>query len=91
MQPHKIILVFSRNSMLHLMVGYMHPGEVFHPDFQHGQLAYFDISICSITQPVFISRSASWSGVAAAAGEVNKDEKHLETVLWRRRYLILSC
>jgi len=46
-------------------------------DFQHGHTAYFDISIRSTTQPSFIS---SFAGVAAAAGEVAKDEKHLAAV-----------
>jgi len=34
----------------------------------------------STTQPSFVSSSASCAGVAAAAGEVAKDEKHLATV-----------
>jgi len=34
----------------------------------------------STTQPTFISSSASCAGVAAVAGEVSKDEKHLATV-----------
>jgi len=59
----------------------LRPGDVFHPDFQHGRPAYFDISICSTTQPAFIPSSASCTGVvAAAAGEVAKDEKHWAAV-----------
>jgi len=27
----------------------LRPGDVFHPDFQHGCSAYFDISVCSTT------------------------------------------
>ena len=34
----------------------------------------------STTQPTFISSSASCAGVAAVAGEVAKDEKHLAAV-----------
>ena len=34
----------------------------------------------STTQPSFISSSASCAGVAAAAGEVAKEEKHLAAV-----------
>ena len=56
------------------------PGDVFHPDFQHGRPAYFDVSIRCTTQPAFISSCASCAGVAAAAGEVAKDEKHLAAV-----------
>ena len=58
----------------------MRPGDVFHPDFQHGRPAYFDVSIRCTTQPAFISSCASCAGVVAAAGEVAKDEKHLAAV-----------
>ena len=58
----------------------LHPGDVFHPNFQHGRPAYFDISIHSTTQSTFISFSASCTGVAAAAKEVVKDENHLAAV-----------
>jgi len=54
-------------------------GDIFHPDFQHGRFAYFDISVHSTTQPAYIS-STSCAGVAAAAGELAKDEKHLAAV-----------
>ena len=52
----------------------------FHPDFQDGRSAFFDISVLSTTQPTLISSSASCAGVAAVAGEVAKDEKHLAAV-----------
>jgi len=58
----------------------LRPGDVFHPDFQHGRSAYFDISVRSTTQPAYISSSTSCAGVAAAAGELAKDEKHLAAV-----------
>jgi len=29
----------------------LRPGDIFHPDFQCGHLAYFDVSVCSTTQP----------------------------------------
>ena len=62
----------------------LRPGEVFHPaaDYEHGRSAYPDISVRSTTQPSFISSSASCAStaVAAAAGEVTKDEKHLATM-----------
>ena len=44
----------------------LYPGDVFHPDFQHGCSAYFDISVCGTTQPTFISSFTSCAGVAAA-------------------------
>ena len=42
--------------------------------------AYFDISICSTTQPAYISSSMSCAEVVAAAGELAKDEKQLAAV-----------
>ena len=51
------------------------PGDVYHPDFQHGHPAYFDVSVRSTTQPSHISFS-SCAGVAAAAGEIAKDQRH---------------
>ena len=69
---HKTILVFSRKSVLHMMVGYV---QVMFSILTSNMVDH-DISICSTTQPAFISSSASCAGVAAAAGEVAKDEKH---------------
>ena len=57
----------------------LRPGNIFHPDFQHGHPAYFNVSICCTTQPAFIS-CASCTGVAAAAVEVAKVDKHLAAV-----------
>ena len=54
-----------------------HPGDVFHPNFQDGHSAFFNISVCGTTLPTFTSSSASCAGVAAVAGEVTKDKKHL--------------
>ena len=31
------------------------PGDIFHPDYQLGHPAYFDVSVCSTTQPAHIS------------------------------------
>jgi len=58
--------------------------DTFHQDFLHACSAYFDVSIGSTIQPAFISSSASCAGVAAATGEVAKDEKH-----WQKLELIL--
>ena len=73
---HKITLVFLRSSVLPIMMAY-----AFHPDFQHGRSAYFDVSICCTTQLAYISSSTSCAGVTAAAGEMAKDEKHLAAVV----------
>ena len=35
------------------------PGNVYHLDFQYGQSAYFNLSVCSTTQPCNISYSSS--------------------------------
>jgi len=56
------------------------PGDIFHPDFQHSRPAYFDVSVRSTTQFSHISSSTSCAGVAATAGEVARDVKHLAMV-----------
>ena len=28
------------------------PGDIFHPEFEHGRSAYFDVSVCNTIQPV---------------------------------------
>jgi len=56
------------------------PGDVYHPDFQFGRPAYFDVSVRSTTQSSYISSSSCCAGVAAAAGEVAKDLKHQDLV-----------
>ena len=56
------------------------PGGVYHPDFQHGCPAYFDVSVRSTTQPSYISFSSSCAGVAAAAGELAQDQRHQDAV-----------
>jgi len=53
------------------------PGDIFHPDYQYGRPGYFDLSVHSTTQSTHISSSASCAGVAAAAGEMDKDAKYL--------------
>jgi len=62
-----------------------HPGDVYHPDFQFGHPAYFDVSVSSTTQLSHISSSSCCAGVAAAAAaaaaeEVAKDLKHQAVV-----------
>jgi len=57
-----------------------HPGDVYHPDFQCGRPAFFDLSVCSTTQPSFISFASTCSGVAAAAGKLVKDIRNQDAV-----------
>ena len=57
-----------------------HPGDVYHPDFQYDRPTYFGLSVCSTTQPCHISYSSSSAGITAAAGELAKDQRHLDAV-----------
>jgi len=50
-----------------------HPGDIYHPDFNLGHPAYFDLSVRSTPQSAVISSVSSQAGVAAAVGEVAKD------------------
>ena len=65
LQDHRGVLKEQRASY----DGGLCPGDIYHPNFQHGCSAYFDVSVHSTTQPAYISSSASCAGVAAA-GEV---------------------
>ena len=56
------------------------PGDVYHPDFQYVRPAFFDLSVCSSTQPSYISSASTCAGVAAAAGELAKDLRHQDAV-----------
>ena len=53
-----------------------HLGDVYHPDFQFGHAAYFNVSVCSTTQPSHISSSSCCAKVAAAARRWPNDLKH---------------
>ena len=53
-----------------------HPEDVFHPDFQLGNPAYFDVSVCHPLQDSLICLFAATAGVAAGCGEVDKDSHH---------------
>ncbi|XP_062512057.1 uncharacterized protein LOC134187899 [Corticium candelabrum] len=52
------------------------PGDVYHPDFERGLPAYFDLSVRSSLQPSFLTQAASHPGAASDAGEMEKDERH---------------
>ena len=55
------------------------PGNIYHPDFHLGRPAYFDLSVRSTTQSAVIS-SSSQAGVAAAVGEIAKDNQYQDIV-----------
>ena len=55
---------------------YPHPGDIYYPDFLDGRPAFFDVTVRNSLQPVCISAAAFTAGAAAAAGEVDKDQKH---------------
>ena len=77
---HDALVNIIYNSLSQDHPGVLKEQQVSCPDFQHRCSAYFDIFICSTTQPTFISSTASCAGVVAAAGEIVKDEKHLAAV-----------
>ena len=54
----------------------MRPGDVFHPDFEQGLPTYFDLTVRNSLQPLYIAQAAQHAGVAAEAGEKEKDCKH---------------
>ena len=56
------------------------PGDVYHPDFSQGKPAYFDVSVRNSFGPSHIINAASKAGVAAEAGECEKDLRHDENV-----------
>ena len=53
-----------------------HPGDVFHPDFQFGKPAYFDLYVHHPLQDSLICLSAATAEVAAGCAEVDKDSHH---------------
>ena len=55
-------------------------GDVYHPDFSQGKPAYFDVSVRNSFSPSHIINAASKAGVAAEAGECEKDLRHDENV-----------
>jgi len=67
---------------------HLRQGDIHHPDFQCGCPAYFDLSVRNTTQPSYISSASSCAGVAAAAGELAKDQRHQDAV--RRQGVTLS-
>ena len=52
------------------------PGDIFHPNFQHGLPAYFDVTVRNSLQPSYLVQAASYAGAAAEAGEDEKVLRH---------------
>ena len=57
-----------------------HPGDVFHPDFQFGKPAYFDVFVRHPLQDSLLCLSAATAGAAVGCGEANKDSCHKAAV-----------
>ena len=56
------------------------PGDAFHPNFQYGKPAYFDVSVHHPLQDSLLVLSAAATGVTAERGEADKDY-HYEAVV----------
>ena len=52
------------------------PGDILHPDFHHGCLTYFDVSVRSALHSGVITHSATSPEFAAQKGEMEKDMQH---------------
>ena len=52
------------------------PGDVFHPDFQFGKSAYFDVPVHHPLQDSLLCLSAATTGVPARSEEADKDSHH---------------
>ena len=58
----------------------MHPGDVFHPDFEQGSLTYFDVSVRNSFQSQYIIKATHYSGAAAEVGQTENDSHHDDIV-----------
>ena len=63
-----------------MWVGFGSSWDVFHPDFQYGKPAYFDVSVRHPLQDSLLVLSAAATGVAAECGKADKDY-HYEAVV----------
>ena len=52
------------------------PGDIYHPDFSHGQPTYFDLSVKNTFQLSSINQASTSAGAAALEGEMRKDDKY---------------
>ena len=55
-------------------------GDVYHPDFERGRPTYFDITVKNSFQPTYMVKAACQAGVAAEAGEREKDSSYKDIV-----------
>ena len=54
------------------------PGDIYHPDFDNGKPALFDISVHNTLQPGMISTAVVTAGSVAEHGEMAKDDKYFQ-------------
>ena len=52
------------------------PGDIFYPNFKHGIPTYFDLTVRNSLQPSYLVQAGTCPGAAAAAGEIEKDQRH---------------
>ena len=65
------------------------PRDVFHPDYQFGKPAYFDVSVRHPLQDSLLCLSAASAGVATGRGEVDKDNCHRAAVWAAAGFFVL--
>ena len=56
-------------------------GDIFHPNFEHRLPTYFDSTVRNSLQPSYLVQAATCPEAAAAAGEIEKDQRHDAMVL----------
>ena len=50
-------------------------GDIFYPNFEHGHPTYFDLTVRNSLQPSYLVQAATCPRAAAAAGEIEKDQR----------------
>ena len=63
------------------------PGNIFHPNFQHGLPAYFDVTVRNSLQPSYLVQAACYAGAAAQAGEDESLTASNDGIRNRKAYL----
>ena len=56
-------------------------GDIFHPNFEHRLPTYFDSTVRNSLQPSYLVQAATCPEAAAAAGEIEKHQRHDAMVL----------
>ena len=69
-----------RREMLCSSTSNSRPGAIFHPNFEHGLPTYFDLTVRNSLQLSYLVEAATCLGAAAAAGEIETDQRHDATV-----------